>query len=40
MKDVEDGGMMREGMTLKEFEEAVEREHKRRGLSFTHLYGK
>ncbi|KAJ3711590.1 pyridoxal phosphate-dependent transferase [Lentinula raphanica] len=30
MKDVEEGGMMREGMTLREFEEEVERERRRR----------
>ncbi|KAF8829538.1 hypothetical protein HHX47_DHR3000896 [Lentinula edodes] len=32
MKDVEEGGMMRDGMTLREFEEEVERERKRRGM--------
>ncbi|KAE9402813.1 PLP-dependent transferase [Gymnopus androsaceus JB14] len=32
MKDVEEGGMMREGMTLREFEQEVERERQRRGI--------
>lgn len=32
MKDVEEGGMMREGMTLREFEQDVERERQRRGI--------
>ncbi|KAJ3995668.1 pyridoxal phosphate-dependent transferase [Lentinula boryana] len=38
MKDVEEGGMMREGMTLKEFEEEVERERKRRGMLHSTNY--
>lgn len=32
MKDIEEGGMMREGMTLREFEQDVERERQRRGI--------
>ncbi|KAJ4471501.1 pyridoxal phosphate-dependent transferase [Lentinula aciculospora] len=35
MKDVEEGGMMREGMTLREFEEDVERERRRRGTLYS-----
>ncbi|KAF5364510.1 hypothetical protein D9757_011974 [Collybiopsis confluens] len=37
MKDVEEGGMMREGMTLKQFEEEVEREWRKRG-TFSSAY--
>lgn len=35
MRDVEEGGLMREGMTLQQFEEEVAREQKRTGTSFV-----